>query len=66
MMHLIYHIKAQTGKWLFTGMVLLDFQKAFDTVDHNILCEKLSMVGVKSISWFNKSYLTSRQHLVNI
>ena len=65
LIHLIDHIKAQTAKGLFTGMVLLDLQKAFDTVDHEILCEKLSTVGVESISWF-KSYLTSRQQIVNI
>ena len=65
LIHLIDHIKAQTAKGLFTGMVLLDLQKAFDTVDHEILCEKLSTVGVESFSWF-KSYLTSRQQIVNI
>ena len=26
---------------LFTGMILIDLQKAFDTTDHNILLEKL-------------------------
>ena len=40
----------------YVGMVMLDLQKAFDTVDHNILCEKLRQMGVGSIEWF-KSYL---------
>lgn len=46
-------------------MVLLDLQKEFDTVDHNILYEKLKSMGVGSIEWF-KSYLDCRQQIVNI
>ena len=46
-------------------MVLLDLQKSFDTVDHVILCNKLSEMGVKFINWF-KSYLTDRSQLVKI
>ena len=51
----------------YTGMVILDLQKAFDTVNHKILLEKLRAMGVGEIAvqWFN-SYLTGRQQLVNI
>ena len=65
LIHLIDHIKTQTAKGLFTGMVLLDLQKAFDTVDHTILCEKLKVIGVRSISWF-ESYLTNRKQVVSV
>ncbi|KAK3085363.1 hypothetical protein FSP39_002164 [Pinctada imbricata] len=52
LIHLVDHIKLQTARGLFTGMVLLDLQKAFDTVDHEILCQKLEVLGVHSIDWF--------------
>ena len=43
-------IKHETSKGLYTGMIMLDLQKAFDTVDHLILCEKLRAIGlVRSI-----------------
>ena len=46
---------------LFTGMILIDLQKAFDTIDHNILLEKLKAIGFcdDTVNWFH-SYLTDR------
>jgi hypothetical protein len=41
---------------------MLDLQKAFDTVDHDIWCNKLDIMGIES-SWF-KSYLTGRSQVV--
>ena len=65
LIHLFDHIKSQTSKGLFTGMVMIDLQKAFDTVDHQIVCNKLQAMGVSNIKWF-ESYLTGRQQLVNV
>ena len=46
-------------------MVLIDLQKAFDTVDHGVLLNKLRAIGVDSISWF-ESYLRNRQQCVEV
>ena len=46
-------------------MDLLDLQKAFDTVAHDILCNKLKAMGVADTKWFH-SYLTNRTQLVNV
>ena len=42
------------------GLVFIDLRKAFDTLDHNIVCKKLELYGVhhRELSWF-KSYLTN-------
>ena len=43
------------------GCVYIDYQKAFDTINHNILFSKLHLYGFSQncIEWF-KSYLTGR------
>ena len=46
---------------------MLDLQKAFDTVDHEILLYKLKAIGMdhKCIKWMS-SYLTNRKQLVDV
>ena len=47
--------------------VFVDLQKAFDTVDHQILLAKLNHSGICGVSndWF-KSYLTNRSQYVSV
>ena len=61
--------KVRTGfeKGLLTGMVLIDLQKAFDTIDHGILLAKMKCLGFcnSTVAWFN-SYVTHRSFIVNV
>ena len=60
-------VKIGFEEGLLTGMVLIDLQKAFDTIDHSILLEKMSYLcfAGKMIAWY-KSYLTNRSFIVNV
>ena len=44
------------------GLVFIDFRKAFDVIDHELLLKKLSIYGATpfSVAWF-KSYLSERK-----
>ena len=52
---------------LVTGMILIDLQKAFDTINHDILLKKLSIIGFSdhTIKW-SHSYLSNRKFTVNL
>ena len=67
LIHLTDFIKFQIDKGNAVGMVILDLQKAFDTVDHSILLAKLGAMGLSNdiVKWF-QSYLSGRQQLVDV
>lgn len=65
LIQLLDHIKNESSKGLYTGIIMLDLQKTFDTVDHHILSQKLKTMGVKCTKWF-ESYLCDRQQKVSI
>ena len=52
---------------LMTGMVLIDLQKACDTINHDILLKKLTIIGFSDHTgqWF-QSYLSNRKFTVNL
>ena len=48
-------------------MVMIDLQKAFDTVNHAIMSDKLGAIGCDdgSVKWFN-SYLSNISQFIDI
>ena len=63
-----------TNEWLvnmdnglINGVVFLDLEKAFDTVDHGILIKKLEFYGIKNntLRWFT-SYLSDRKQICKV
>ena len=67
LIHLTDFIKFEIDKGHHIGMVLLDLQKAFDTVDHGILLMKMEALGFSQdvIRRF-RSYLTDRRQLADL
>ena len=53
------------GKGMVIGMILIDLQKAFATIDHDVLLQKLYAVGFSkhTVNLF-KSYLSNRSFLL--
>ena len=49
------------------GLVFIDLKKAFDTVDHEILCKKLHVYGAQDhvLEWF-RSYLSCRKQYCRV
>ena len=64
--HTDYIYESLDGDKIVFSMYL-DFKKAFDSVDHVILLDKLSFYGIRGLahSWF-KSYLSNRKQYVNL
>ena len=56
-----------TDKGMINSVVFLDIRKAFDTVDHKILLDKLSYYGIEEDQLtFFKSYLDDRRQCCSI
>ena len=65
--HLNDKTREQLDKGNFACGIFVDFQKAFDTVDHQILIQKLNYYGIRGIAnnWFS-SYLQHRTQFFSI
>ena len=52
---------------MITGLTLIDFHKAFDVINHELLLKTPSTYGVNDLSlkWF-RSYLSGRKQYVHI
>ena len=59
--------KMEMGRGKFVGIILIDFRKAFDTVDHSIMQLKLQGAGLANgvAEWIN-DYLSDRQQFTEI
>ena len=61
------HIKNLLDKGCFVGGIFIELEKAFDTVNHNILINKLSYYGFRgNCQNLIKSFLTNRKQFVSI
>jgi len=51
----------------YVGGIFVDLRKAYDTIDHRIILEKLNAYEIRGVvlSWF-RSYFTGRKHRVRI
>ena len=60
-------IQANMDLGMFSCGILIDLQKAFDTVDHSILLHKLNHYGIRGVvnDWFS-SYLSGRVQTAQI
>ena len=65
--HLSYKILKSFDNGVYTGMILTDWQKAFDTIGHKILLDELLPISFSknTISWY-QSYLTERHFTVEV
>ena len=65
--NLVDQISDELDKKHFTLGIFTDLSKAFDTINHTILLDKLQIYGIRGIAndWF-KSYLANRNQYAQI
>ena len=65
--HLTDSILEGCDKGLHTGMILIDLQKAFDTINYEILLGKMTFLNFSSstIAWI-RSYLIDKSFIVEV
>ena len=63
---LIENIENTIDNKVFVSGVFVDLQKAFDTVDHNILLHKLTYYRKRIANCWFSSYLSNRKQFVAV
>ena len=70
----VTHLLKNTDDWYsgldlnkLVGLTFIDLKKAFDTVDHEILCKKLEHYGIqqRELTW-SRSYLFNRKQFCRV
>ena len=65
--HLTERWRESIERKLFVGILFVDLTKAFDTVSHNILPQKLNDLAIRGDIWlWLKNYLTERRQSARI
>ena len=67
LLHLTETWKNALDRGLIVGVLFVDFRKAFDTVNHTILLEKLKAIGISGdlFSWLD-DYMSARKQFVQL
>ena len=67
MISLTERIKYLLDKGNFVAGIFVDLEKAFDTVNHQLLCKKLESYGLRgNVNMLMNSYLKDRKQFVSI
>ena len=67
LIHLTERWREAVERKFFVGILFADFTKAFDTVSHNILLQKLNDIGIRGDVWlWLKNCFTERRQFVRI
>ena len=63
MMDLLATLERNKNRKAITNLTFIDLSKAFDTISHDILLQKLEIYGIKNseLKWF-ENYLKDRKH----
>ena len=62
-----WEVERSSRRKAFVGILFVDFSKAFDTVSHNILLQKLNDLGIRGDVWlWLKNCFTERRQFVRI
>lgn len=67
-MHLFNEIRVNIDKNKFVSYIFIDLRKAFDTVNHHLLIQRLQQIGIQDFITLNifKTYLENRIQRVKI